>query len=320
MATTTLVTSHAPRMSAWARFTRWAGKDRVFRWVPFVPTQTLFVFMMPAFALLIYLSFINWRLTRGDWWEAPFYAVKNFGRVLTDERFVGSIGNTLLYAFSAVPVEFVLGLLLALSVNKITRGKGFFSGIFLVPMMVVPVVVGYNFTMIFSEAGPFNQLLSFVTGSEIRVNWLADFVFSKVAIILADIWQWTAFMFLMLLAGLTGIPQEPIRAAKILGANSWQIFWKITLPLLKPVIVIALVLRLLETLKVFDTVLLITGGGPGTSSESVAMTIYKVGWEYNRISRSASMALIVFFGTMMLVFVCFWMVRRQQRAIEEGLV
>ena len=320
MATTTLVTSHAPRMSAWARFTRWAGKDRVFRWVPFVPTQTLFVFMMPAFALLIYLSFINWRLTRGDWWEAPYYAVKNFGRVLTDERFVGSIGNTLLYAFSAVPVEFVLGLLLALSVNKITRGKGFFSGIFLVPMMVVPVVVGYNFTMIFSEAGPFNQLLSFVTGSEIRVNWLADFVFSKVAIILADIWQWTAFMFLMLLAGLTGIPQEPIRAAKILGANSWQIFWKITLPLLKPVIVIALVLRLLETLKVFDTVLLITGGGPGTSSESVAMTIYKVGWEYNRISRSASMALIVFFGTMMLVFVCFWMVRRQQRAIEEGLV
>ena len=320
MATTTLVTSHAPRISAWARFTRWAGKDRVVRWVPFVPTQTLFVFMMPAFALLIYLSFINWRLTRGDWWEAPFYAVKNFGRVLTDERFVGSIGNTLLYAFSAVPVEFVLGLLLALSVNKITRGKGFFSGIFLVPMMVVPVVVGYNFTMIFSEAGPFNQLLSFVTGSDIRVNWLADFVFSKVAIILADIWQWTAFMFLMLLAGLTGIPQEPIRAAKILGANSWQIFWKITLPLLKPVIVIALVLRLLETLKVFDTVLLITGGGPGTSSESVAMTIYKVGWEYNRISRSASMALIVFFGTMMLVFVCFWMVRRQQRAIEEGLV
>jgi multiple sugar transport system permease protein len=276
--------------------------------------------MMPAFALLIYLSFINWRLTRGDWWEAPFYAVKNFGRVLTDERFVGSIGNTLLYAFTAVPVEFVLGLLLALSVHKITRGKGFFSGIFLVPMMVVPVVVGYNFTMIFSEAGPFNQLLSFVTGSEIRVNWLADFVFSKVAIILADIWQWTAFMFLMLLAGLTGIPQEPIRAAKILGANSWQIFWKITLPLLKPVIVIALVLRLLETLKVFDTVLLITGGGPGTSSESVAMTIYKVGWEYNRISRSAAMALIVFFGTMVLVFVCFWMVRRQQRAIEEGLV
>jgi multiple sugar transport system permease protein len=320
MATTTLVTSDAPRMSAWARFTRWAGKDRVFRWVPVVPTQTLFVFMMPAFALLIYLSFINWRLTRGDWWEAPYYAVKNFGRVLTDERFVGSIGNTLLYAFSAVPVEFVLGLLLALSVSKITRGKGFFSGIFLVPMMVVPVVVGYNFTMIFSEAGPFNQLLSFVTGSEIRVNWLADFVFSKVAIILADIWQWTAFMFLMLLAGLTGIPQEPIRAAKILGANSWQIFWKITLPLLKPVIVIALVLRLLETLKVFDTVLLITGGGPGTSSESVAMTIYKVGWEYNRISRSASMALIVFFGTMILVFVCFWMVRRQQRAIEEGLV
>lgn len=320
MATTTLVTSHAPRMSAWARFTRWAGKDRVFRWVPFVPTQTLFVFMMPAFALLIYLSFINWRLTRGDWWEAGFHAIKNFTRVLTDERFVGSIGNTLLYAFSAVPVEFVLGLLLALSVNKITRGKGFFSGIFLVPMMVVPVVVGYNFTMIFSEAGPFNQLLSFVTGSDIRVNWLADFVFSKVAIILADIWQWTAFMFLMLLAGLTGIPQEPIRAAKILGANSWQIFWKITLPLLKPVIVIALVLRLLETLKVFDTVLLITGGGPGTSSESVAMTIYKVGWEYNRISRSASMALIVFFGTMMLVFVCFWMVRRQQRAIEEGLV
>ena len=320
MTTTTLAPSHAPQMSAWARFIRWAGKDRVFRWVPFVPTQTLFVFMMPAFALLIYLSFVNWRLTRGDWWEASYYAVKNFGRVLTDERFVGSIGNTLLYAFTAVPVEFVLGLLLALSVHKITRGRSFFSGIFLVPMMVVPVVVGYNFTMIFSEAGPFNQLLTFISGTDIRVNWLADFVFSKVAIILADIWQWTAFMFLMLMAGLTGIPEEPIRAAKILGANSWQIFWKITLPLLKPVITIAIVLRLLETLKVFDTVLLITGGGPGTSSESVAMTIYKVGWEYNRISRSAAMALIILVGTMVLVFVGFWMVRRQQRAIEEELV
>lgn len=320
MTTTTVAPSHAPPTSAWARFIRWAGKDRVFRWVPFVPTQTLFVFMMPAFALLIYLSFVNWRLTRGDWWEASYYAVKNFGRVLTDERFVGSIGNTLLYAFTSVPVEFVLGLLLALSVHKITRGRSFFSGIFLVPMMVVPVVVGYNFTMIFSEAGPFNQLLTFISGTDIRVNWLADFVFSKVAIILADIWQWTAFMFLMLMAGLTGIPEEPIRAAKILGANSWQIFWKITLPLLKPVITIAIVLRLLETLKVFDTVLLITGGGPGTSSESVAMTIYKVGWEYNRISRSAAMALIILVGTMVLVFVGFWMVRRQQRAIEEELV
>lgn len=320
MTTTTVAPSHAPEISAWARFIRWAGKDRVFRWVPFVPTQTLFVFMMPAFALLIYLSFVNWRLTRGDWWEAGYYAVKNFGRVLTDERFVGSIGNTLLYAFTSVPVEFVLGLLLALSVHKITRGRSFFSGIFLVPMMVVPVVVGYNFTMIFSEAGPFNQLLSFISGNDIRVNWLADFVFSKVAIILADIWQWTAFMFLMLMAGLTGIPEESIRAAKILGANSWQIFWKITLPLLKPVITIAIVLRLLETLKVFDTVLLITGGGPGTSSESVAMTIYKVGWEYNRISRSAAMALIILVGTMVMVFVGFWMVRRQQRAIEEELV
>lgn len=301
-----------------SRFIRWISSDRIFKWVPFVPTQSLFVFLLPAFALLIYLSFVNWRLTKGDWWEAGYYATKNFGRVLTDERFLGAIGNTLLYAFVAVPIEFVLGLLLALAAHKISRARGLFIGIFLVPMMVVPVVVGYDFTMIFSEEGPFNQLLSWISGSRVRVNWLADIYMSKVAIILADIWQWTAFMFLMLMAGLTSLPNEPFRAAQILGANSWQIFWKITLPLLRPVIVIALVLRLMEALKIFDTVLLITGGGPGTSSETVAMTIYKVGWEYNRVSRSAAMALIVFAGTMAIIFVCFWLVRRQQIMLEEN--
>lgn len=304
--------------SSWSRLIRWASQDRVFKWVPFVPTQALFLFMLPAFLLLIYLSFVNWRLTRGEWWEAPFSPFENFTLVLSDPRFLSAVGNTVLYAFVAVPVEFLLGLTLALATLHIVRARSLFFAVFLIPMMIVPVVVGYNFTMIFSQEGPFNQVLSWLTGSTSRVNWLADITMSKVAIILADVWQWTPLMFLMLLAGLVAMPNEPIRAAQILGANTWQVFWKIKLPLLKPIIVIALVLRLLEALKLFDTILLVTGGGPGTSSESVAMVIYKTGWEYNRVSRSAAMALAVFVGTMALIFVSLWLVRRERRLLEEA--
>lgn len=304
--------------ASWSRLIRWASQDRVFRWAPFVPTQALFLFMLPAFLLLVYLSCVNWRLTRGEWWEAPFAPLDNFTLVLSDPRFLSAVWNTVLYAFVAVPVEFLLGLILALATRHVVRAQNLFLAMFLVPMMIVPVVVGYNFTMIFSREGPFNQMLGWLTGSTSRVNWLADVTMSKVAIILADVWQWTPLMFLMLLAGLVAIPNEPIRAAQILGANAWQIFWKIKLPLLKPIIVIALVLRLLEALKLFDTILLITGGGPGTSSESVAMVIYKTGWEYNRVSRSAAMAVAVFVGTMALIFVSLWLVRREGRLLEEG--
>ena len=304
--------------SAWRRLTRWASQERVFKWVPFIPTQALFLFMSPAFLLLVYLSAVNWRLTRGDWWESPFIGLDNFTRILGEERFQSAVLNTLLYAFVAVPVEFLLGLGLAFATYRAGRGQKFFSSVFLLPMMMVPVVVGYDFTMIFSQEGPFNLILSWLTRTEIRVNWLAHFVMSRVAIILADIWQWTPLMFLMLMAGLVGMPKEPIRAAQILGASAWQIFWKIKLPLLKPVITIALALRILETLKLFDTILLITGGGPGTSSESIAMIIYKTGWEYHSVSRAAAMSMVVFLATLALVFFCIWLVRRERRLIEEG--
>src|SRR3972149_6538770 len=99
--------------SAWRRLTRWASQERVFKWVPFIPTQALFLFMSPAFLLLVYLSAVNWRLTRGDWWESPFIGLDNFTRILGEERFQSAVLNTLLYAFVAVPVEFLLGLGLA---------------------------------------------------------------------------------------------------------------------------------------------------------------------------------------------------------------
>jgi multiple sugar transport system permease protein len=182
------------------------------------------------------------------------------------------------------------------------------------------VVVGYNFTMIYIDSGPLNQLLAPLLqafGIDPRVRWLSDPIAAQWAVILADVWQWTSLTFLIFLSGFSALPQQLVNAARVMGASAWQIFWRVELPLLKPAIVIAVVIRSMEALKIFDPVVLLTAGGPGTSTQSIAFYLWEQVWVFNKFSfgAAASIVLLVIFAT--LIFVGIYLLVRQSAAVAR---
>jgi multiple sugar transport system permease protein len=142
--------------------------------------------------------------------------------------------------------------------------------------MVVPAVAGYMFFMLFQSGGPVNDILSTLSGTPVKLAWLSSPGTALIAVMIADIWQWTPLMFLILLAGLVGVPDDQMKAATLLGASWWQRFRTIVLPKMKTIIIIALAIRVIENFKIFDTLFIMTGGGPGVATETISVYIYKV--------------------------------------------
>lgn len=299
---------------------RWLERERVFKWLPFVPVQGLFaLLLLPNFLLLVYLSLLSWRITRGSWWNAGFTGLDSFQRALEDQRFLWAVVRTFAFAAAAVPLELVLGFGLALLCRRPFRGRRFYTTVFLLPMMIVPAVVGYDLSMLLIDQGPFNQVLSLLAGRTITIRWLSEYTPAQLAVIGADVWQWTALTFLIFTAGLAGLPEDPIRAARVMGASRWQIFWHVELPLLKPVIAIAVILRSMEALKIFDYPMLLTQAGPGNATETVAVYLWRVGWEFARVSDAAAMSLILLIVVAMYSVIAIRVLRRERRRLaEEG--
>src|SRR5262245_10823101 len=206
-------------------------------------------------------------------------------------------------------------------VSRCTRSRRLYITIFLVPMMVVPVVVGYNFSMIYVDSGPLNQLLAPLTtllGVEPRIRWLSHPIAAQWAIILADVWQWTSLTFLIFLSGFSALPPQLVNAARVMGASPWQIFRRVQLPLLKPVIVIAVVIRGMEALKIFDQAVLLTFGGPGNSTQTVAFYLWRQVWQFNKFSfgAAASMLLLVMFAALIYAGI-YLLVRQRSTVLRE---
>ena len=299
---------------------RWLERERVFKWLPFVPVQGLFVLLLlPNFLLLVYLSLLSWRITRGAWWSAAFTGLDSFQRALEDSRFLWALARTFAFAAVAVPLELLLGFGLAMLCRRSFRGRRVYTSVFLLPMMIVPAVVGYDLSMLLIDQGPFNQILSLLAGRTVTVRWLSEYTPAQLAVIGADVWQWTALTFLVFTSGLAGLPEEPVRAARVMGASRWQIFRHIELPLLKPVIAIAVILRSMEALKIFDYPMLLTQAGPGNATETVAVYLWRVGWEFARVSDAAAMSLILLATVAMYILVAIRVLRRERRRLaEEG--
>jgi multiple sugar transport system permease protein len=175
----------------------------------------------------------------------------------------------------AVPLEFLLGLGLATLFVDSFPGRRVFYSILLTPMMVVPAVAGYMFYMLFQSNGPVNQILSFLSNSKVELVWLSVPHLALAAVIAADVWEWTPLVFLILLAGILAVPEDQLRAATMLGASWPQRFRRIVLPRMRTVIIIVLVLRCVEAFKLFDVMFVMTRGGPGTSTETISLYIYK---------------------------------------------
>ncbi|MDE0174636.1 MAG: sugar ABC transporter permease [Defluviicoccus sp.] len=308
------------RNGPFARLGAWLSQERVFRWIPFVLVEGTFILVIIIpFLLTIYISFLRWRANR-PFEQAYLSGFRNYEAVLSDTGFWAALGRTFYFAGFAVVFELVIGFLLAMLVHRVVRGRRIYITVFLIPMMVVPVVVGYNFSMIYIDHGPLNQLLlplTSILGIDPRIRWLSDPLAAQWAIILADVWQWTSLTFLIFLSGFSALPPQLINAARVMGASRWQTFWWVELPLLKPVIVIAVVVRSMEALKLFDPVVLLTFGGPGTSTQTVAYYLWEQVWQFNKFAfgAAASMLLLILFST--LIFTGIWLMMRERTRLDR---
>lgn len=303
-----------------ARLAAWLAQERVFRWIPFILVEVTFLLVIVIpFILTIYISLLRWRANR-PFEQAYLSGFHNYESVLSDAGFWASLGRTFYFAGFAVVFELLIGFMLAMLVHQVTRGRRIYITIFLIPMMVVPVVAGYNFSMIYLDSGPLNQLLApFVEmfGIDPRIRWLSNPLAAQWAIIIADVWQWTSLTFLIFLSGFSALPPQLINAARVMGASRRQIFFWVELPLLRPAIIIAVVIRTMEALKLFDPVVLLTFGGPGTSTQTIAFYLWEQVWQFNKYSFGAAASVLLLFIFSFLIFTGIWLLTRQQKQFER---
>ncbi|MEJ6555873.1 sugar ABC transporter permease [Microbacterium esteraromaticum] len=302
----------APEIGARERFSRWADRHR--KWVLAGPSM-VFTLLMLAIPLgwTIYLGFTDSkRSVRRDF---DFIGFENYATALTDtERFWPSVGRTAYFTAGALFFELILGMIIALLLWKPFRGQGVVRTIVLLPLVATPVAVGMMWRLLFEpNIGFINEMLSWV-GIPAQ-PWLADPATSLSTLIFVDVWQWTPMVALILLAGLTGLPEETQEAARVDGANGWQRFWFVTVPLMRPVIVAAVLLRGIDALKTFDILYATKGKGGGSSHDVETLNVYAYGlsFDYNEYGL-ASAVLILFF---LIILAVIWVLQMQRKGRES---
>lgn len=254
----------------------------------------------------LWVSFENYRLTALH--ARHFVGLANYAKIPRDARFWNAMGNTLVFVSTAVFLEFVLGFALALLLHRRVRMRNFFRSVLLTPMFITPVAVGLIFRfMLNSEFGIIPYILKTIG---IEVDFFATSPLALFSIVFIDVWQWTPFMMLLLLAGLESLPREPFEAARVDGASAWFTFRSVTFPLMRPVIVVAVIIRMLDAFKVFEYLYVITRGGPGNSTESIMYYIYRVGFRFFRMGEAAAMSYVLALIILLLVFLEFQLLRR----------
>ena len=222
------------------------------------------------------------------------WGLANFMRLASDGFFLTAMAHTFVYAVAALTCEFLLGLGLALLLNKQIRGRGLFRAALLVPMMLPAVVAGVVWRLLLNpNFGAINGTLRQIGIDTESLTWTASPRLAMLSVIAVDVWQWTPFVFLVLLAGLQAIPQEPYEAALIDGSSRWQTFRHVTLPLLKPAILIVLLLRTMDLLRVFDQIFILTEGGPGFATETISLYIYRTAFRFFDFGYAAAMSFVL---------------------------
>ena len=305
----------APRHSA-REISRSRALNR-FKWSIRTPLILLFSLVLtPVLLLQLYFSFHEWTVYLGSWWEAEFVGIDLFKEVLTDERFGWAIVRSLGFATGSTIGCFVIGFALAYLMYEPFRGSAIYYIIFILPMLTVPIVVAYTAEMLLYQSGPVNDVISRLLGVDFKPAWLTDPKVAMPAVTLLEIWNWTPFSFIIMLAGLSSIPREPIEAAQILGASRWRIFWEVQLPLLRPVILLALVLRFLEAMAEFPKTWALFQGGPGSSTETIPVYIFLTTWQYFQISKGAALSYVAMILMVVIVLLAIQLLRREKRALD----
>ena len=266
---------------------------------------------MPAIVLLLLLAIFPFvftimlafgRVSLVGGLSIEFGTLRNWATLLADDRFWNAARVTVSFVVVSVAIQYVLGLNLALLVNRRLPGITFFRVLFILPMTLTPIAVGYMWRMLFNESiGPLSDLLARAGFGS--VPWLSQGRYALASLIAVDVWHWTPFVMILLLAGLQAVPQEVVEAATVDGATAWQRFRFVVFPLLVPTSLAAIVLRSLEAAKIVDEVYILTGGGPGTSTESLTLYAYNVGLQGFNLAYGATIAIALFLGVLILTMV-----------------
>jgi multiple sugar transport system permease protein len=292
---------------------------------------TPYMFMAPAALIMaialiyplgymIYGSFLDWNPSQSIG-EADYVGFKNYVDLFYDPFFRKSFSVTITFAFFVVVFEMLIGVGLALLLDRNIRGMSLLRTLFILPMMIAPVVVGLMWRYMYHPTiGIFNRSLD-ALGFE-KVDWLGQH--ALLSVIIADIWQWTPFIFILSLAALQSLPQSALEAARIDGATGWQQIWFIKLPMMMPILIVTALLRLIDAFKVLEVILVLTDGGPGQSTEILAMRISRTASEFRELGVAAAMSNYLLMMLMVLTVSMFafnrWQERRASRlaaAIQE---
>jgi multiple sugar transport system permease protein len=258
---------------------------------PFVIPALLVVLAVILFpwAFTIWMSFHEWKVGS----PTTFVGFANYLRMPNDPRFVESVGHTLLYTALSVLLPLLFGTFAAVVFHANFRGRGVLRAIFIMPMMATPVAIALVWTMMFHpQLGVLNYLLSLV-GLPPQL-WVFHPATVIPSLVLVETWQWTPLVMLIVLGGIAAIPTEPYESAQLDGANMWQMFRYITLPLIAPFLFIAAMIRMIDAVKSFDIIFAITQGGPGSASETINLYLYSVAFIYYDLGYGSAIAVMLF--------------------------
>jgi multiple sugar transport system permease protein len=289
------------------------------QWEPFAfasPSLVLIALVI-VFPLVyaFYLSLQNFDLSVGP--EYEYVGGKNYVEaVVHDHRFLNSVWNTAIIIAPSLAIELLLGLGLALLLGRVIRGRPIITALLAIPAMVSPVMGGMAWRMMFGvKYGAINNLGLQLGILDVYFDWFGSSFISIVAVVLVEIWHNTPFMMLVLLAGLQSIPQELYDSAKVDGATAWQSFWSVTLPLLKFTMAVGVMIRMIDLTKLFGLIFILTFGGPGGATETVAFNTYLVGFKDFRMSYASALSYVIVGGVLVLTLAFLWVQRlREARA------
>ena len=286
------------------------------QWEPiaFASPSLLLISLVIVFPLgySFYLSLRNFDLSVGP--DHEFVGLRNYSEaLLQDGRFLGSVWNTAVIIAPALIAELLLGLGIALLLSRVSRGRPVVTALLAIPAMVSPVMAAMAWRMMFGvKFGAINNLGRQLGIIDVYFDWFATPALSILSVVLVEVWHNTPFMMLVLLAGLQSIPQELYQAAKADGASAWQTFWFITLPLLKFTMAVGVMIRMIDLTKLFGLIFILTFGGPGGATETLAFNTYLVGFKDFRMSYAAALSYVIVLAVLALTLVFMWISRHRE--------
>ena len=288
--------------------------DRHSKWILVAPSVVL-ILALTIFPLgfSMWVNFVQFDFSISN--AHPWVGLGNFRTVWNDPTWVHSLWVTAVIASLCVAVELSLGMLLALAMMRPFHGRRGLLTLFVIPLFMSPVIVGGFFDLFLRRPqGPTNEMLGWLLGHKVTIDFTVDGLWPYVSVILADAWQWTPFMFVILLAGLSAISDDLYEAAEIDGAKPGQSFFFVTLPLLAPVMLIAITFRFIDAAKLFDIIYSRTRGGPGTTTYTSSYFLYQQGFEQFHLGEGTAGSWMFM---IMLTVVSFWLVRRLLKPVTR---